>query len=168
MVSQELRTPSKESRNSMFLSTFKSHRAIKLTWVALLAVSQLINKLRASSHLLGKAKSSLPHFMVSSWVKHIKICISSVYLSLRVTCLGEPMAASQSPNCSKASSAFGEKLFTIEVSGSSQCFGKCLPQPLLNQRLNGEERLQFQVNSGHHNTLMKWTTCSALPMKKIE
>lgn len=104
--------------------------------------------------------------MVSSWVKHIKICITSVYLSLRVTCLGEPMAASQSPNCSNASSAFGEKLFATEVSGSSQYAGKRLPQPLVNQKLNGEETLQFQVNSGHHNMLMKWMTCSALAMKK--
>lgn len=40
------------------------------------------------------------------------------------------------------------KLFATEVSGSSQYAGKCLPQPLLNQKLNGEERLQFQVNLG--------------------
>lgn len=99
--------------------------------------------------------------MVSSWVKHIKICITSVYLSLRVTCLGEPMAASQSPNCSNANSAFGEKLFATEVSGSSQYAGKCLPQPLLNQKLNGEERLQFQVNLGI--IICSWNELHALP-----
>lgn len=86
--------------------------------------------------------------MVSSRVKHIKICITSVYLSLLVICLGEPMAASQNPNCFNTSSAFGEKLFATEVSGPFRSAGKRLPQPLLNQKLNGEERLQFQVNLG--------------------
>lgn len=53
------------------------------------------------------------------------------------------MAESQSPNCSNSSSAFGENLFATEVSCSSEYAGKRLPQPLLNQKLNGEERLQF-------------------------
>lgn len=86
--------------------------------------------------------------MVSSRVKHIKICITSVYLSLLVICLGEPMAASQNPNCFNTSSAFGEKLFAADVSGPFRSAGKCLPQPLSNQKLNGGERLQFQVNLG--------------------
>lgn len=50
------------------------------------------------------------------------------------------MAASQNPNCFNTSSAFGEKLFAIEVSGPFQYAGKCLPQPSLNQELNGEEK----------------------------
>lgn len=58
------------------------------------------------------------------------------------------MAASQNPNCFNTSSAFGEKLFATEVSGPFWYTGKYLPQALLKQKLNGEERLQFQVNLG--------------------
>lgn len=97
----------------------------------------------------GKGKSSLPHFMVSSQVKHVKICITSVYLSLLVICLGEPMAASQNPNCFNTSSAFGEKLFATEVSGPFRYAWQMLASTLTEHRKsNGEEGLQFQVNLG--------------------